>query len=335
MTIHAAKGLEFPIVFVVNLHLPGRGRPSGFSVIERGPDGEPDVAFGTSEATRLEDQREQEELRRLCYVAVTRARDRLYLAAEVDPKGKVRRSARSLASLFPQPLIDLFAAAVAHPDLDRVTWQSSAGAFVFDVCRPGPSASAPPPAAVAGTDSPFDTTPLRLPDRVTVAATAGPAAERPAAGPGSSSARLMGTIVHRLLQRRLDPLLDEAALTSLVAAARPRRGTDRRRRSGDPGGRSSRAVPPASRTGRTSPHCWRLGPAITRCRSRITHLTGRASGYGASSTASWSRPTEPSRSWSSRPANRARNMTHRPPFMGPQSPARSAIDRVDVKILYP
>src|SRR5207344_3176822 len=76
MTMHAAKGLEFPIVFLVNLHMPGRGRPPGVSVIERGPAGSPVVAFDTDEATRLEDRREAEELRRLLYVGVTRARDR-------------------------------------------------------------------------------------------------------------------------------------------------------------------------------------------------------------------------------------------------------------------
>ena len=80
MTIHAAKGLEFPIVFVVNIQAPGRGHGE-VSVIERGPDGTPEVAFRSTPATKLEDRRETEELRRLWYVAVTRARDRLYLAA--------------------------------------------------------------------------------------------------------------------------------------------------------------------------------------------------------------------------------------------------------------
>ena len=87
MTVHAAKGLEFPVVFVVNLQAPGGGR-SGVSVIEQGPSGEPEVTFGVQRRDRLEDRRETEELRRLMYVAVTRARDRLYLAAEVDGQGR-------------------------------------------------------------------------------------------------------------------------------------------------------------------------------------------------------------------------------------------------------
>ena len=143
MTIHAAKGLEFPIVFVVNLHVGGRGRPGGFSVIDRGPDGSPEVAFNTSDATRLEELREAEELRRLFYVAMTRARDRLYLAAEIDGKGRLRRSARSLASLLPAGLGDVFTAAAAglsvDPDRagsDRTDWDTPQGTFAFRICRP-------------------------------------------------------------------------------------------------------------------------------------------------------------------------------------------------------
>ena len=56
MTMHAAKGLEFPSVFVVGME---EGIFPGMRVI-----GEPE---------------EMEEERRLCYVAMTRARERLYL----------------------------------------------------------------------------------------------------------------------------------------------------------------------------------------------------------------------------------------------------------------
>jgi DNA helicase-2/ATP-dependent DNA helicase PcrA len=57
MTLHAAKGLEFPVVFVAGL--------------EEG-------IFPSSKATEKDDSAEEE--RRLCYVGMTRARERLYMS---------------------------------------------------------------------------------------------------------------------------------------------------------------------------------------------------------------------------------------------------------------
>jgi len=58
ITVHAAKGLEFKVVFIIGLN---------------------ENLFPLSRAIQSEDENELEEERRLMYVAITRAKERLYM----------------------------------------------------------------------------------------------------------------------------------------------------------------------------------------------------------------------------------------------------------------
>ena len=78
--------------------------------------------------------RENEELRRLLYVAATRARDWFYMAAQVDDKRQLKRGQRSVASLLPASLAAAFSAA-ALSETAEVEWASDDGPFAFRVCR--------------------------------------------------------------------------------------------------------------------------------------------------------------------------------------------------------
>ena len=105
MTVHAAKGLEFPIVFVVNLGRGTGGPRAPIRVLTDGR-GTPSVAIGDFESDADEDAsaREREETKRLLYVAVTRARDRLYLSGVVK-EGVFRSGRGSLGEVLPRPVV--------------------------------------------------------------------------------------------------------------------------------------------------------------------------------------------------------------------------------------
>ncbi|QLH74482.1 MAG: UvrD-helicase domain-containing protein [Methanomassiliicoccales archaeon] len=88
MTVHAAKGLEFPIVVVPEMGGSNRGRAPdvlfdekvglGIKVLDEGYELEADLAYGMI-SEELE-AKEAEESKRLLYVAMTRARDHLILS---------------------------------------------------------------------------------------------------------------------------------------------------------------------------------------------------------------------------------------------------------------
>jgi ATP-dependent helicase/nuclease subunit A len=128
MTVHASKGLEFPIVFVVNVAKGASGPPRPVRVIVEGDD-DPSVSVGpfVSEMDEIDRQREKHETRRLLYVAFTRARDRLYLASALKD-GVMSPGRGSLGEVFPPSLRLLFGrAASAAPHEHQLTWIAASG----------------------------------------------------------------------------------------------------------------------------------------------------------------------------------------------------------------
>lgn len=210
MTVHASKGLEFPIVFLVNITRGTGGVPPPLRVVAGDSGDEPIVGVARYEpgATEAEQVRDREESKRLTYVAVTRARERLYLSAAAQRQGRIVAGPGSLASVCPPTLIEAMHAALAGPG--EVTWTGGAHVHRFRVCPPGADVDAPAvtDAAVAVSDDvPLSLRPLatqaRMPrGRVTDLASG------PAAGLSMSRDRpvldvdlVTGRAVHRLLAR--------------------------------------------------------------------------------------------------------------------------------------
>lgn len=97
MTVHSAKGLEFPVVFMVGMEngiFPG--------------------------SASLNDNREMEESRRLCYVGITRAKEKLYMTS-----AEVRRVFGRTVSYSPSDFLNEISMELKEPVNNRRNVASS------------------------------------------------------------------------------------------------------------------------------------------------------------------------------------------------------------------
>ncbi len=217
MTVHAAKGLEFPVVFVVNL---ARGSGGPRAPIRVAADAPPEdaVAVGDFEAEFDADEsaREREETKRLMYVALTRARDRLYLASTTE-RGAFKPRKGSLGEVLPESLRGVFGAAAAVTgDGAEVLWTAGTGtSHAFRICAstaaPEPAEPAPFSAAHDGPESEwsaaaddFEAVDDRTGRERRPITSAGRAVRRwdseQAPGSTDGSGVVVGRVVHRMFQ---------------------------------------------------------------------------------------------------------------------------------------
>ncbi|HEY7190627.1 MAG TPA: UvrD-helicase domain-containing protein, partial [Vicinamibacterales bacterium] len=234
MTVHAAKGLEFPVVFIVNLARGTGTRRPPIRVANSDAVEGASVAVGDFQSSADDDQaaREREETKRLLYVALTRARDRLYLSTALKD-GLLKPGRGSLAEVLPPSLQDRFNEARVAPS---VSWSASSGVVhAMRVCSRNTAATTgssgsgeqgdagskrQDQAYERGDRVDFEAIPDSGARRSTVAAAVGGSiALSASSNEGPSSSRTIGTLVHRLLQREglRDDVTDEWIADRLAA----------------------------------------------------------------------------------------------------------------------
>ena len=228
MTIHAAKGLEFPVVFIVNA-ARGTGNRRDAIRIAGNPTGESiSVAVGDyrSEADEDDAAREREETKRLLYVALTRARDRLYLSTALK-EGRVQPGRGSLAEVWPASLLDAFVA--ASPGEGCVEWTAPTGTVHrFGVVSALQNAVEPRAETSTAEHVEWDFEPLRDSSVTRVSVAAFAASSGVSSSNTHSAGRsdlTVGRLVHRLVQRfgisDVEENVLEAAAATLVSQEDP------------------------------------------------------------------------------------------------------------------
>jgi ATP-dependent helicase/nuclease subunit A len=178
-------------------------------VIADTPNGVPSVSVASyiSEADEDSRTRESEETKRLLYVAVTRARDALYLAT-VTKEGEIRPTKGSLGEVLPPSVRGLFSASVKSDK--AISWQGPSGqrhAFRNVSAGAETPAIVRPRADLAVSRDVFGPLAVRA-DVPRIAATTFVASTAAARGgtesaAGSRGDAVIGTVVHRMFQARV------------------------------------------------------------------------------------------------------------------------------------
>jgi ATP-dependent helicase/nuclease subunit A len=208
MTVHGAKGLEAPVVILIDgcqVFGPGSplvpvvSDPDTLAMIPVWSPGQSSDSAAVAEAREAHKVRQIEEHNRLLYVAMTRAKDRLVIApymtsaretpaeawCEMIRTGLVRKAGGLVRRSAPYGEIDVW-----H--------EGEAGAGEREaVSDPLPAHPAP-----AWLHAPVEPEPEPAPPiRPSGALGAAERVHRPGDGPAAPQARLVGTLVHALLER--------------------------------------------------------------------------------------------------------------------------------------